>query len=82
MLPRFSEDDILPENPPEWFSDMNPRMRRAEEIARRLIEEEGYSEEQAYEIALERLPVEDADAAAGSDLLATDEGVDITGTPV
>lgn len=51
-------DDLEPVNPPDWLKEMNPDLlARAAEIAARLIDE-GYSEEQAYEIALERLQEE------------------------
>jgi hypothetical protein len=51
-----SEDLIPPEvNAPEWMAEIDPSvMQKAAAIASRLIEEEGYSEEQANQIALER----------------------------
>lgn len=52
-------EDIMPNNPPKWMLELSPElMSRAARIAARLIED-GYSEEQAYEIALERLQEED-----------------------
>jgi uncharacterized protein YdaT len=57
MVPQ-PDFEITPDNPPDWMSDLNPEiLQRAAEIAAQLIEE-GYSEEQAYEIALERLEEE------------------------
>ena len=63
MIPRRDED-IVASNPPTWMSESSPRLlERAAGIAERLIAE-GYSEEQAYEIALERLQDEDEDDEA------------------
>lgn len=46
-------------NPPEWMVQGSPKMmERASEIAAKLVEE-GYSEEQAYEIATESLQDEE-----------------------
>jgi hypothetical protein len=56
-------------NPPEWMT--KPRMlERASEISAKLLEE-GYSEEQAYEIALERLQ---GDENLEDDMHTIDEG--------
>ena len=55
----MSPRQINSSNPPDWMLEETPKMmQRASEIAARLIEE-GYAEEQAYEIALERLQDED-----------------------
>lgn len=76
MAPRRSEE-IVPNNPPTWMSELSPRlMEQAADVAARLIEE-GYSEEQAYEIALERLEEEDEDEATNAR-----EDTDIYGTPI
>ncbi len=70
------EIEQVPGNPPGWITEMNPDlMQRAAEIAATLIEE-GYNEEQAYEIALERLQEE-----GGGDETEIYED-DIFGSPV
>jgi hypothetical protein len=51
-------DEVNASNPPDWMVDGPKMMQTASEIAARLVAE-GYSEEQAYEIALERLQDEE-----------------------
>jgi hypothetical protein len=54
-LERIEGSEVDVSNPPEWMVQGSPKMiERASEIAARLIED-GYSEEQAYEIAVETL---------------------------
>lgn len=75
MVPRRDED-IVPNNPPKWMLELSPQlMDRAARIAAQLIDD-GYSEEQAYEIALERLQEEE------NEPLESIESTDLYGTPV
>ena len=54
------DDPELKFNLPDWMIEKHPeQLQKIAGDAQRLIQEEGYSEEQAYEIALERLQEED-----------------------
>jgi uncharacterized protein YdaT len=69
-------DEVNASNPPDWMVDGAPKMMQtASEIAARLVAE-GYSEEQAYEIALERLQDEEN---IEEDTIHTVEETDLAG---
>jgi uncharacterized protein YdaT len=72
-------DEVNASNPPDWMVAGAPKMMQtAAEIAARLVAE-GYSEEQAYEIALERLQDEEN---IEEDTIHTVEETDLTSDDV
>lgn len=65
--------EISANNPPEWMLDER-MLQKAAEISARLVAE-GYSEEQAYEIALERLQDDGEEPLEGGTLREIDENL-------
>ena len=54
------DDAELRYNLPDWMIEKHPEaLDKIAGFAQRLVQEEGYSEEQAYEIALERMREEE-----------------------
>lgn len=57
------DDPELRFNLPDWMLEKHPeQLNKIGDYAQRLVQEEGYSEEQAYEIALERMREEEEPA--------------------
>ena len=54
------DDPELRFNLPDWMLEKHPEeLEKIAGFAQRLVQDEGYSEEQAYEIALERMREEE-----------------------
>lgn len=74
---KHSDDPELRYNLPDWMIEKHPEaLDKIAGFAQRLVQEEGYSEEQAYEIALERMREEEEP----SDLTLT--ASNINGEPI